>query len=66
MTEHPDRLLSSVVSAMADCVAEVERLRAALAAIQHEAMHGDESDYWMVKKLHDMAEAALTPKEPSE
>lgn len=30
MTEHPDRLLSSVVSAMADCVAEVERLRAAL------------------------------------
>ena len=60
MTEHPDRLLSSVVSAMADCVAEVERLRAALKDMLdlHIAHHNHPT--------HAAARAALAPKEPSE
>lgn len=66
MTEHPDRLLSSVVSAMQDCVAEVERLRAALAQIaDFKPMPRQRIDH-LLQRMQDEARAALAPKEPSE
>lgn len=62
----PDRLLSSVVSAMADCVAEVERLRAALESIGGMTMSMCLSTSDMAGRMKRIAQEALAPKEPSE